>query len=291
MSTNTDDQSVPNKPEDHTTNPEDTKQCRICLAGTEEELTSGRLIRPCLCKGSMQYVHVKCLNQWRMSSGSKSAFYKCETCHYSYAFARTKAVGLATSPIVLGVSSALLLTIIAFIASFFVVYFFPSLGTPSYTLKTRTISDIMVSPLTVANTIIGKSLRAYDRLTWSWWGYVDDWEEPIVDAYPLHRVNPKDVGFLEWMVHRILLGLSAIGSLSFVSLLWQSSLMGALRIRSFRNRGNRRETANKIAAILIIVFIVIGIGRAVRNLYRFNRDMAQRILVRLEDVILEVRGV
>ncbi|KIJ28089.1 hypothetical protein M422DRAFT_270665 [Sphaerobolus stellatus SS14] len=149
-----------------------------------------------LSGSSLAITYIFCLNQWRMSSGSKSAFYKCDPCHYSYAFARTKEVGLATSPIVLGTSSALLLTIIAFIASF-VVSFFPSLRTPSYTLKTRTISDIMVSPLTVANTIIGKSLRAYDRLTWSWCGYVDDWEEPIVDAHPLHRVNPKDVGFLE----------------------------------------------------------------------------------------------
>jgi len=37
--------------------PEDTqaddKQCRICLDGPEAEFELGRLIRPCLCKGSI----------------------------------------------------------------------------------------------------------------------------------------------------------------------------------------------------------------------------------------------
>lgn len=35
-------------------NKEETKQCRICLSGPEDEQLSGRLIKPCMCKGSMQ---------------------------------------------------------------------------------------------------------------------------------------------------------------------------------------------------------------------------------------------
>ena len=33
--------------------PIDEKQCRICLDGPEAEFELGRLIRPCLCKGSI----------------------------------------------------------------------------------------------------------------------------------------------------------------------------------------------------------------------------------------------
>ncbi|KAG0001340.1 hypothetical protein BGZ80_006753 [Entomortierella chlamydospora] len=40
--------------------PVDERQCRICLGGADEEDTLGRLISPCLCKGSMKYVHVEC---------------------------------------------------------------------------------------------------------------------------------------------------------------------------------------------------------------------------------------
>lgn len=33
------------------------KQCRICFSGPEEEDALGRLISPCMCTGSMRYVH------------------------------------------------------------------------------------------------------------------------------------------------------------------------------------------------------------------------------------------
>ncbi|KAI8608035.1 hypothetical protein BC830DRAFT_1086506, partial [Chytriomyces sp. MP71] len=47
------------------------RMCRICFGGEggdvegtpEEDL--GRLISPCKCKGSMKYVHLNCINEWR----------------------------------------------------------------------------------------------------------------------------------------------------------------------------------------------------------------------------------
>ena len=36
------------------------KQCRICLEEDDKEYIS-----PCLCKGSLKYVHRDCLKQWR----------------------------------------------------------------------------------------------------------------------------------------------------------------------------------------------------------------------------------
>lgn len=95
------------------------KQCRICFEGDDPEL--GRLIRPCLCKGTIsvsvlhdsqgclrrlhiissafhQHVHLKCLQRWRNTSTSRSAFYSCPQCGYKYHFARTRVVGIATNP-------------------------------------------------------------------------------------------------------------------------------------------------------------------------------------------------
>ena len=46
-------ENTPPQPSQSETNNE-TRQCRICLSGPEDEHTSGRLIKPCMCKGSMQ---------------------------------------------------------------------------------------------------------------------------------------------------------------------------------------------------------------------------------------------
>mmetsp|Transcript_2217 Transcript_2217/g.5118 ORF Transcript_2217/g.5118 Transcript_2217/m.5118 type:complete len:400 (-) Transcript_2217:4150-5349(-) len=67
------------------------KTCRICFQDQEEDgFWQSRLISPCLCRGTMQYVHIECLNQWRLNSPSSSAFYKCPQCGFKYLFARTK---------------------------------------------------------------------------------------------------------------------------------------------------------------------------------------------------------
>ncbi len=39
----------------------DTRECRICFVGTENE----GLIHPCLCSGGYKYVHRSCLEIWR----------------------------------------------------------------------------------------------------------------------------------------------------------------------------------------------------------------------------------
>ena len=46
-----------------------------------------RLIRPCKCSGSVSYVHLQCLNHWRMTSSS--ANYTCSICKYDYKIQKT----------------------------------------------------------------------------------------------------------------------------------------------------------------------------------------------------------
>ncbi|KAH7122264.1 hypothetical protein B0J11DRAFT_436653 [Dendryphion nanum] len=87
------------------------RQCRICLdtvqpttqAPSENlpnflqgapnvvyEDENGRLIRPCLCKGSSKYVHEACLQAWRHADpryGQRN-YYQCPTCGFKYRLAR-----------------------------------------------------------------------------------------------------------------------------------------------------------------------------------------------------------
>ncbi len=75
------------------------KQCRICFGSDspEEVEELGRLISPCLCSGTMSYVHVKCINEWRSKGRNKQTYYQCNQCHFRYRFNRTLFFGLATS--------------------------------------------------------------------------------------------------------------------------------------------------------------------------------------------------
>lgn len=87
------------------------RQCRICLETvnptthmpsesipglfrSEPNVTyedeSGRLIRPCMCKGSSKYVHEGCLQAWRHADPSygRRNYWQCPTCGYKYRLAR-----------------------------------------------------------------------------------------------------------------------------------------------------------------------------------------------------------
>ena len=63
------------------------RQCRICFAGPER----GMLFSPCRCNGSMRFVHVECLNNWRNMSRNPRSFYGCDQCGYQYNLERTRA--------------------------------------------------------------------------------------------------------------------------------------------------------------------------------------------------------
>ena len=58
--------------------------CRICQMNCEES-PNLPMIRPCLCSGSLAYVHIKCLNEWRATSPSAQT--TCSICKFRY---RTK---------------------------------------------------------------------------------------------------------------------------------------------------------------------------------------------------------
>ncbi|KAF9297763.1 hypothetical protein BGZ74_009672 [Mortierella antarctica] len=67
----------------------DERRCRICFESEDDETSaSGKLISPCLCKGSSRYIHLGCLEQWRALSPRKASAFSCDTCHYHYSVAR-----------------------------------------------------------------------------------------------------------------------------------------------------------------------------------------------------------
>lgn len=99
--------------------PKHSRKCRICLewvpptyddVGMLDGIRNrrprrqyisedgDRLISPCLCKGSIKYMHEGCLKLWMNEDPSKA--YKCDICKYQYRIARLSWAERLRSPLV-----------------------------------------------------------------------------------------------------------------------------------------------------------------------------------------------
>lgn len=104
----TDDESLPQSPSHSLTQSPNTidtaiKQrkphryrCRVCLSRKQNNKTK-QLIQPCLCKGSMRWVHITCLNSWRSMTRQPLSHYRCENCLSFYDTTLLPNVAIKTS--------------------------------------------------------------------------------------------------------------------------------------------------------------------------------------------------
>lgn len=96
----------------------DEHTCRICM----EE---GTLISPCLCKGTMKYVHAYCLTTWRNMNPSSSSYTTCDQCKYTYQFQSRLSF--------LSILYNSCLTLLIYVASCHIIGYLITLVLPSYT--------------------------------------------------------------------------------------------------------------------------------------------------------------
>lgn len=76
--------------EDEAEEEEEEPTCRVCHMEAEED--DGRpLYHPCLCRGSIKYVHQDCLLQWL--EASRNSTKRCELCSSQFIFAPVYASG------------------------------------------------------------------------------------------------------------------------------------------------------------------------------------------------------
>lgn len=267
------DPDIPQEPKIHEERPstpqQDLPQCRICLDGEDPEL--GRLIRPCLCKGSVSYVHVKCLHQWRTLSSTMSAFYRCPNCGYHYRFARTKALGIASNPIVVGTLTGIAFTLLLFFSSFITTYLISGPTNESY---------FFYYPWDSVRDVIRTTVCVLTE------GSCDD------DALPgrLSKLRmPTPSGpptLLGRFLRRLLLGLPTVGAGSMINIIYSMPFPIAHWIRVRLRRQNRNST--DFTALLVMTVILIGAAKALMQVYRLTEKGVQRLLLRAEDAIVEV---
>ncbi|EJU01185.1 hypothetical protein DACRYDRAFT_116975 [Dacryopinax primogenitus] len=306
--------------------PEDDRMCRICFGGVDDEPEMGRLIRPCLCKGSVSFVHVKCLNDWRRASRNRTSYLACAQCGYKYHFARTRVAGLATNPFILFLATLILFCIITLAAGSVMSYFLPpyllsSTTDPQSTTKSPLLVKALLeeddededdfttqlffyTPAGAIQDVLESALRAFLsgdalRLMASFLGFSSNSKQIPIDnpvtgfkqtvrigtetPLPIH-VPP----FLAGILQRLAIGTATIGILSFVNLLLSFSLLLPIQmgLRNVFRRGPRDSSATSTA--LIILFIIIGLGRAIHKVYKVTRILAGFILLMAETAILDV---
>ncbi|KAH8687859.1 RING finger domain protein [Tricladium varicosporioides] len=217
------------------------RQCRICLEEVlpsfEPEMDgigaffnpnpkvqyissdpeSGRLLRPCKCRGSQAYVHEGCLEAWRHSDRSYNArtYYECPTCKFKYRLERLK-----WSRFISSVLTQLLLTSVI---TFMIVFMLGFVADP--------IINLYFEPTTFIASIVESEDLAQREFT------------------------GLDLEYNGWTVH-FLKGLTSVGVLGFLKVLLSVNPFAWFRTGGLLGGRNRRERNDSTAMFIIIVGVL-----------------------------------
>lgn len=185
---------------------------------------SGRLLRPCKCKGSSKYVHEGCLQAWRHADPgyAKRNYWHCPTCGFQYRLERMNWGGWISST-----TTQVVLTITILFLTMFIMGF-------------------------VADPIINIYLDPYSFLSSASISNLGSKLEPIL--------TDEDVP--TWTEHFIK-GLASLGLLSFVKVIfalspwqWWNLRSSGILNSSGRAGANGRDRLASISWIMVLV----GVG-------------------------------
>ncbi|KAK3837968.1 MAG: hypothetical protein JOS17DRAFT_379520 [Linnemannia elongata] len=252
--------------------PVDERQCRICLGGADEEDTLGRLISPCLCKGSMKYVHIECLNAWRTRSPKPESHYKCDTCKYAFSFRRTSFARYLGHPL-----TVFALTIIAFVLLVFAAGFAMKL----LLYLTMDESQEFIYPADLDEEDL-EVMRVREDIV------IFKTPESLRAVFQIDKTHMVFGSFF----------VSIIGFLQLFVSVWMGGGGGIFRIGGFglggggRRRGGRGERQGEagVGGVLMVVVLVFGLFKSVYMTYQFVNRMSRRVLAKAEMMVLEVQA-
>ncbi|WVQ74397.1 hypothetical protein IAR50_003998 [Cryptococcus sp. DSM 104548] len=292
--------------------PQDERQCRICFSGPEEGESLGKLISPCLCSGSMRFVHVECINAWRGTGTNAKAFLECPQCHFKYRIRRTRISGLATSKPILILSTLSLFSLLTLFLGSGFHFILTHSSTLSRTFLSPSSGNIRLgSPMDLfddglmdqGNVVIiggGGGTLVWDVLVAAVQTFVS-----IADSLESYHsvLVTRLPGALATLVLAIairsLLGIALLGSMSFLSLSISLSLFGPLQLANalrggFLGSWGRRRLArggrrgDGLGTVIVVALVVIGALNTLRQVYKRVGRLATRLLKYVESQILEV---
>lgn len=217
------------------------RTCRICLDEVEptfetpnlfggkprvryvsEDPELGRLMRPCKCKGSQQYVHEGCLRAWRGASPSDRNLWQCPTCKYEYRVSNLRWSRWLNSGILRAFLTAVIMVLALFILGF--------VADP--------IINIWVDPAGAVSDVMR--------------GGLDGFEE-ILEYIPDEEANTWFMHFSKGLVSLGLVGLVKV-FLGFGPLHWINLRGGGGR------RGRGRDRLENVSWVLVFIGVATFIG-------------------------------
>lgn len=223
---------------------------------------SGRLLRPCKCRGSQAYVHEGCLQEWRHADSRYGArnYYECPTCKFRYRLERMKWSRLISNTL----TQIALTTFIMFIAVFLLGF----VADP--------IINLYFEPTaTITNVATGSGL-----------GHSEFEDELLeLDGWSMH--------FLK--------GLTSIGLLGFLKVVLMAPLtwfnfrtggiFGGFRIGGGRNgRVRAGVTGRDRTENTFWIVVIIGVVTFLAAVWTWVRRWSRRTLEKASERIIDVNG-
>ncbi|KAI1093423.1 hypothetical protein F5B19DRAFT_450258 [Rostrohypoxylon terebratum] len=214
----------------------------------------GRLINPCLCRGTIKYVHEGCLRQWMITNPD---VFQCARCHYQYQVQRmTWARGIRNPTIAVG------LTFLIFCTT---VFFLGFIADPVF--------GLWIDPVGAISDILTRGrIRPDDDL-----GDVDDF---------------SDIPNFAWILH-FLKGFFTLGLLGFVKFFYAVSPWQWWNIRTsgiLGGGGRRRAAAGRRMENINLVLVLIGVLTFIYTVWSGVQEWIWKVLDRASLRILNVQN-
>ncbi|KAK4166160.1 putative E3 ubiquitin-protein ligase [Cladorrhinum sp. PSN259] len=220
-------------------------RARVRYVSEDSEL--GRLMSPCLCKGSQKYVHEGCLQAWRNAMPSDARhFYRCPTCGFEYRMERLRWSRWLSSTTLRAVLTALVMLVTIFVLGF--------------------IADPFMAYLSEGSS---------GSILWSWGDDLD--HVPL--SVPFEDVDPEG-----WLVHFIK-GFLSLGVLGFFNSLASLGWFSRYSIeRGYRNRRRGRDTMDWNSWFVVAVGVVTFVFGSWKFVSKISSRLLEKASDRVMDV-------
>lgn len=210
----------------------------------------GRLVKPCMCRGSLRYIHELCLMRSRTENSRSGSLWKCHECKHEFNFNKLKIHAFLSSRITIAVLTVAIMVFIVFVLGF------------------------------IADPIINIYMSPYDSLR----GRESIWEELEIRSDAEAPVSFWAQHFTKGLISMGLVGF--LKTLFLNPFQWINIRLGG---GGWSSSHARATTGRDRAVNISWIAVVIGVCSAFVFFYRWMQAVVQRQLTRLGNNIVDTQ--